>query len=35
MAESLRAQALAAVQALGSRAGRLVSLADFIVLRKF
>jgi len=35
MVESLRAQALAAVQALGSRAGRLVSLADFIVLRKF
>ena len=35
MAESLRGQALAAVQGLGSRAGRLVSLADFIVLRKF
>jgi farnesyl diphosphate synthase len=35
MAASLRGQALAAVQGLGSRAGRLVSLADFIVLRKF
>jgi farnesyl diphosphate synthase len=35
MAESLRGQALAAVQRLGGRAGRLVSLADFIVLRKF
>jgi farnesyl diphosphate synthase len=35
MAESLRGQALAAVQGLGGRAARLVSLADFIVLRKF
>ena len=35
MAESLRAQALGALQGLGGRAGRLVSLADFIVLRKF
>ena len=35
MAESLRAQALGALQGLGSRADRLVSLADFIVLRKF
>jgi farnesyl diphosphate synthase len=35
LAESLRGQALAAVQGLGGRARRLASLADFIVLRKF
>jgi len=35
MAQALRAQALDALQGLGGRAGRLVSLADFIVLRRF
>jgi farnesyl diphosphate synthase len=35
MAETLRADAHAALAPLGSRAGRLRELADFIVLRKF
>jgi farnesyl diphosphate synthase len=35
MAESLRAQALGALEGLGARAARLAALADFIVLRKF
>ena len=35
LAEELRADAHAALAPLGSRAGRLRSLADFIVLRKF
>ncbi|MGQ0547395.1 MAG: polyprenyl synthetase family protein [Betaproteobacteria bacterium] len=35
MAESLRAQALGALEGLGGRAARLSSLADFVVLRKF
>jgi len=35
LAEELRAEAHAALAPLGSRAGRLGSLADFIVLRKF
>jgi farnesyl diphosphate synthase len=34
-AGELRAEALAAVEPLGSRARRLAQLADFIVLRKF
>ena len=35
LAQGLRAEALAAVEGLGSRAGRLAALADFVVLRKF
>lgn len=35
MAESLRAQAVGALEGLGARALRLAALADFIVLRKF
>jgi farnesyl diphosphate synthase len=35
MAESLRAQAVGALEGLGGRAARLAALADFIVLRKF
>jgi farnesyl diphosphate synthase len=35
LAEELRAEALAALEALGARARRLAQLADFIVLRKF
>ena len=35
MADSLRAQALGALEGLGARAARLAALADFIVLRKF
>ena len=35
MAEGLRAEAHAALEALGARAARLRELADFIVLRKF
>ena len=35
LAQELRAEALSALEGLGSRAGRLSSLADFVVLRKF
>ena len=35
LADELRAEALAALEGLGSRARRLAQLADFIVLRKF
>jgi len=35
LAQELRADAQAALEGLGSRAGRLSSLADFVVLRKF
>jgi farnesyl diphosphate synthase len=35
LAEELRAEALSALQGLGSRATRLAQLAEFIVLRKF
>ena len=35
LAETLRAQAQAALQGFGSRARRLAALADFVVLRKF
>ncbi|HKX37932.1 MAG TPA: farnesyl diphosphate synthase [Burkholderiales bacterium] len=35
MADSLRAQAVGALEGLGARAARLAALADFIVLRKF
>lgn len=35
LADDLRAEALAALEGLGSRAQRLAQLADFIVLRKF
>ncbi|HEX6266002.1 MAG TPA: farnesyl diphosphate synthase [Burkholderiales bacterium] len=35
LAGELRAEAQAALEALGARAGRLAQLADFIVLRKF
>jgi farnesyl diphosphate synthase len=35
LAQELRAEALGALEGLGSRAARLSSLADFVVLRKF
>ena len=35
MAESLRAQAVGALEGMGARAARLAALADFVVLRKF